>query len=141
LKSLAVMTMKGGSGKTTTALCLAVGLARRGHRVLAVDGDPQSNCSMTLLDGAPADPPTLGHVLLDQSDVEDAIRPTRVPGLDVLPSDAQLADAALLLSDGMGREKRMRAALEAVAARYDFAVVDSAPQMSLVSVNILNAVD
>ena len=141
MKSLAVMTLKGGAGKTTTALCLAVGLARRGHRVLAIDADPQSNMTMTLLDGDPAHPPTLGHVLLDQADVEDAIRPTRVKGLDVLPSDAQLADAALLLSDVMGREKRMRNALEAIADSYDYAVVDSAPQMSLVSVNVLNAVE
>ena len=141
MRSLAVMTLKGGAAKTTTALCLAVGLAQRGRRVLAVDGDPQSNASMTLLDGEPAPPPTLGHVLLDQAEVGDAIRRTRVLGLDLLPADPQLADAALLLSDVMGREKRLRSALAAVAGGYDFAVVDAAPQMSLVSVNILNAVD
>src|SRR4051812_24059141 len=136
---MAVITLKGGAGKTTTALCLAVGLARRGYRTLAVGGDSQANASMTLPDGGTPPTPTLGHVLLDQGDVGDAIRPTRVPGLDVLPSDAQLADAALLLSDQMGREKRLRSALESVAGGYDFAVIDSAPQMSLVTVNILNA--
>jgi chromosome partitioning protein len=141
VRSLAVVNLKGGSGKTCTTLCLAVGLARRGHRVLAIDADPQANTSMTLLDGAPADPPTLGHVLLDQVDAGEAIRGTRVPGLDVLPADPQLADAALLLSDVMGREKRLRSALAVVAGGYDFAIVDAAPQMSLVSVNVLNAVD
>jgi chromosome partitioning protein len=140
VRSLAVVNLKGGSAKTTTSLCLAVGLARRGRRVLAIDCDPQSNLSLTLLDGAPAEPPTLGHVLLDQVDVMDAVRPTRVPGLDVLPADAQLADAALLLADQMGREKRLRSALADVADRYDFVIADAAPQLNLVIINVLNAV-
>lgn len=140
MRTLAVVNLKGGSGKTTTALCLAVGIARRGLRVLAVDADPQANLSTTLLDGATADPPTLGHVLLDRAGPGGAIRPTRVPGLDVLPSDPQLADAALLLADQMGREKRLRSALAEVDGGYDVAIVDAAPQMSLVTVNVLNAV-
>jgi chromosome partitioning protein len=140
MRTIAVTNSKGGSAKTTTALGLAVGLARRGSRVLAIDADPQANLSMTLLDGASADPPTLAHVLLDRAGAGEAIRPTRIGGLDVLPSDAQLADAALLLADQMGRERRLRLALAEVSGRYDFVVVDSAPQMSLVAVNVLNAV-
>jgi chromosome partitioning protein len=138
MRSLAVVNLKGGSGKTTTALALAVGLARRGHRVLVADSDPQSNATMTLLDGATAEPPTLGHVLLDRAEAREAIRPTRVDGLHLLPADAQLADAALLLADQMGRERRLRNALHLVADDYDFVVVDSAPQLSLVTINVLN---
>lgn len=140
MRSIAVVNLKGGSAKTTTALCLAVGMARRGRRTLLVDADPQGNASLTMLEGQGAEPPTLGHVLLGRADVAEAIRPTRVAGLDVLPADSQLADAALLLADQMGREHRLRGAVEAVAGRYDALVVDCAPQMSLVTVNVLAAV-
>jgi chromosome partitioning protein len=140
VRSIAVVNLKGGSGKTTTALSLVVGMARRGLRTLLVDADSQGNASMTMLDGAAADPPTLGNVLMGQADALEAIRPTRAGGLDVLPSDARLADAALMLADQLGREHRFRVALETVADRYDVVVVDCPPQMSLVTVNVLAAV-
>lgn len=141
MRSFAVVNLKGGSGKTTTALCLAAGLAKRGRRVLLADADPQANATMTLLDGEAVDGPTLGHVLLDQADAEEAIRPTRLGHLDVLPADSSLADAALLLADQLGRERRLRPVLGDLAGDYDFVLVDAAPQMSLVSINVLNAVD
>lgn len=138
MRTLAIVNLKGGSGKTTTALCLAVGLAHDDRRVLFIDADPQANATMTLLDGDSADPPTLGNVLLDQGDITGAIRPSRVENLDILPADARLADAALLLADQLGRERRLRAAMRAVAGDYDFVVIDSAPTLSLVTINVLN---
>ncbi len=140
MQTIGVINQKGGSAKTTTALCLAVGLARRGRRTLLVDADSQGSATMTMLEGAAVDPPTLGNVLLDQADAHEAIRPTRVKGLDVLPSDAQLADVALLLADGMGREYRLRNALEFIRDDYDCVIVDCPPQTSLVVVNVLAAV-
>jgi chromosome partitioning protein len=115
-------------------------MARRGLHVLLVDADSQGNASMTMLDGQVVDPPTLGNVLLGQAVASDAIRPTRVKGLDILPADARLADAALLLADQLGREHRFRVAVERLAERYDAMVVDCPPQMSLVTVNVLTAV-
>ena len=140
MRTIAVINAKGGSAKTTTALCLAVGLAGRGRRTLLVDADAQGNASMTMLDGAAADPPTLGDVLLDRATADEAIRPTRVDGLDVLPADAGLADAALLLADRIGREHRLRGALGGLDGRYDAVVIDCPPQTSLVVVNVLAAV-
>jgi chromosome partitioning protein len=141
MKSLAVVNLKGGSGKTTTTLSVAVELARRGRRVLVIDADAQANATMTLLDGEAPDAPTLGHVLLGQGGVDDAIRETRIAHLDLLPADAQLADAALLLADQIGREHRLRAALKPIAPDYDHILVDCAPSMSLVTVNVLATVE
>jgi chromosome partitioning protein len=75
--------------------------------------------------------------LLDESEASEAIRPSRVKRVDILPADARLADATLLLSEQLGRERRLRQAL-AGYDDYDFVVIDSAPQMSLVTVNVLN---
>jgi chromosome partitioning protein len=140
MRSIAVANWKGGSGKTTTALCLAVGMARRGLRTLLIDADSQGNASLTMLDGEAAASPTLGDVLLGRADADEAIRPTRAGGLSILPADRSLADAALLLADKVGREHRLRVALAGIAHRFDVAIVDCPPQLSLTTVNVLAAV-
>ncbi len=140
MRSIAVVNLKGGSGKTTTALSLAAGMARRGIRTLLVDADSQGNATLTMLDGRAADPPTLGNVLLGQAEIADAVRPTRIAGLDILPADSRLADAALLLAEHLGREHRLRVALERARLPHGVMVVDCPPQMSLVTVNVLAAV-
>jgi chromosome partitioning protein len=143
VRTIAVLNIKGGVGKTTTAINLAIGLARhlpKGKRLLLIDGDSQSNSSLTMLDGKPAIGPTIGAVLLDEVDIIEAIRPSRVPGVDLLPADGSLADATLLLADQLGREQRLKSALGTVEGRYDVVVVDSPPRLDLVSVNIMNAV-
>ena len=140
MRRIAVINAKGGSGKTTTALCLAVGLTRRGRRTLLVDADAQGNATMTALDGQAPEPPTLANVLMDPEMVAEAIRPTRLDRLDVLPADAQLADAALLLDKAIGRETRLRDALAGLGGRHDAVVVDCPPQTSLVVLNVLAAV-
>jgi chromosome partitioning protein len=140
MRSIAIVNLKGGSAKTTTALCLAVGAAMRGLRVLLVDADPQGNASTVMLDGKPAADPTLAHVLLDQVEPHDAIRSSRIKGLDVLPADGKLADATLVLADQLGRERRLGVALQTIAGDYDLVIVDAAPQLSLVGINVLNAV-
>ena len=131
------MSEKGGVAKTTTAINVAVGLARRGHRTLLVDVDPQANASLVLTEGRGAEPPTLAAVLLGEATAAAAIRPTAVPGLDLLPADVSLADAGLALADQIGRERRLRVALEEVEGRYDFVILDTSPQRSLLTVNAL----
>jgi chromosome partitioning protein len=140
MRTFAVVNLKGGSGKTTTALCLAVGMAGRGLRTLIIDADPQANATMTMFDGGPAAAPTLAHVLLDRATADEAIRPTRLERVDILPADAQIADAALMLADEMGRERRLREAMTPVEGRYDVVIADAAPQLNLVGINLLNYV-
>ena len=127
-------------GETTTALSLAVGAAMRDLRVLLIDGDPQANATMTMLDGQPVEDPTIGHVLLDQAEAHEAIRATRVQGVDIIPADAKLADAALMLSDQLGRERRLRGAMLPLEGDYDLVIIDAAPTMGLVTINVVNYV-
>ena len=140
MRSIAWLSEKGGTAKTTSAINSAVGLAKLGHRVLLVDADPQANATMVLLEGRPAEASTLAHVLIDQTDAADAIRPTRTEGLDVLPSDTLLADANVALASELGRERRLKLALEGLDAGYDFVVIDTSPQRTLINVNVLNYV-
>jgi chromosome partitioning protein len=137
MRRIGFVSEKGGVAKTTTALNVAVGLARRGHRTLLVDVDPQANASLVLTQGRGADPPTLGAVLLGEAEAADAIRPTAVTGLDLLPADVSLADANLALADQIGRERRLRVALEDVEGRYEYVLLDTSPQRSLLTVNAL----
>src|SRR3954463_9486312 len=114
MRRIAWVSEKGGAGKSTSAINTAVGLAKLGHRTLLVDLDPQGNATMVMLEGRGAEPPTVADLLLGQADAEDAIRPTAVPGLDLTPADATLADANLALAGELGRERRLRLALEPV---------------------------
>jgi chromosome partitioning protein len=142
MRTIAIVNHKGGVGKTTTALNLAVGLARRlrkGRRLLFIDGDAQGNASTTLLDGKAPNKPTLTHVLLDDADATEAVRPSRYPGIDILPADPSLADCTVWLADQIGREQRLRTALQPLGDPYDLVIIDAPPAMSLVSVNILRA--
>ena len=140
MRSIAWISEKGGTGKTTCAINSAVGLAKRGNHVLLVDTDPQANASLVLLEGKPAEAPTLSAVLLDTADASEAIRSTRTAGLDLLPADVSLADAGLGLASMIGRESRLRVALAEVSGRYDFIVVDTSPTRSLLTINALVAV-
>lgn len=143
MTTIACLNWKGGSGKTTTALALATGLAARlpkRQRVLLLDCDPQSNASMVLLEGETPEAPTMADVMLNEADASDAIRSTRIDRLDVLPADGRLADVALLLADELARERRLRTALRPVEDTYSYCVVDSPPQLSLLTVNVLQFV-
>jgi chromosome partitioning protein len=114
---------------------------RKGRRLLFIDGDAQGNATTTLLDGKAPNRPTLTQVLLDDADVSEATRPSRYPGIDLLPADQSLADCTVWLADQIGREQRLRTALQSVGDPYDLIIVDAPPAMSLVSVNILHAVE
>jgi len=144
MRSIACLNFKGGSSKTTTALALAAALTHRlpkHQRILAVDCDPQCNLSAVLMDGKHAEAPTLTDVLLEEANIADAVRPTRLKGLDVLPACERLADCTMLLADEMGKERRLRMALRELSDAYTTVIVDASPALTLLSVNVLGAVD
>jgi chromosome partitioning protein len=141
VRSIAWLSEKGGVGKTTIAVNTAVAMAKSGRRVLFVDVDPQANASMIFQEGRAGDGPTLFHVLTNEAEIADSIRSTSTENLDLVAADGLLADANVLLVSQLGREKRLRVAIQSIAERYDILVCDTSPQRSLLSVNVLNAVD
>jgi chromosome partitioning protein len=130
---LAVFNHKGGTGKTTTAVTIAAGLAGRGKRVLLVDTDAQGNVSVSL--GANAER-SLYHVLVMGLRVADAVRVVR-PNLDLLASNETLAAAELYLAGRQNRDRVLCERLSAAAAGYDYVVLDCSPSLSLMNQNAL----
>jgi chromosome partitioning protein len=132
--TIAVLSQKGGTGKTTTVRTLADVLRRRGMRVLAVDLDPQGNLS-DYFDVPPEAQPTVSDVLMGRATMADAQHD------GVVPANLTLAEAELSLAGKMGRELTLRKALGSVADDWDLVLVDCPPSLGLLTVNALVAAD
>jgi chromosome partitioning protein len=136
-RRIAIFNHKGGTGKTTTSVSLAAGLAERGLRVLLVDTDSQGNVSVSL--GAKADK-TLYHVLVMGIRPRDAAIAVR-PNLDLLASNETLAAAELYLAGRQNRDRILRDRLAPGFEGYDVVVLDCSPSLSLMNQNALVASD
>jgi chromosome partitioning protein len=130
---LAVFNHKGGTGKTTTSVSIAAGLATRNKKVLLVDTDAQGNVGVSLRVAAT---PSLYHVLVMGLDVEQAVTHVR-DGLDLLPSNESLAAAELYLAGRQNRDRVLKSRLEKAAESYDFVILDCSPSLSLMNQNAL----
>jgi chromosome partitioning protein len=136
-RRIAIASLKGGVGKTASAMAIAVGLAKRGLRTLLVDADQQANSTWSIMGGQGSDPPTLSAVLTREAMAADVIRQTTTPGLDLLPADGSLGGVNVALAQELGRDTRLRSALAPIDGRYDYIVYDSGPQMTTVLANVL----
>jgi chromosome partitioning protein len=136
---LVVSNQKGGVGKTTTAISLGAAMVGRGQRVLLVDLDPQANATSGLGISKERANGIYG-VLLRERPLEEAIVPTALAGLDLVPSGPDMAGAEVELVPVMAREYRLRGALRG-AADYDIVIVDCPPSLGLLTVNALAAGD
>ncbi len=130
---LAVFNHKGGTGKTTSAVSVAAGLALAGKRVLLVDTDAQGNVAVSL--GATSER-SLYHVLVMGLGIQQAVKSVR-ENLDLLPSNETLAAAELYLAGRQNRDRVLRERLHAATAHYDFVVIDCSPSLSLMNQNAL----
>lgn len=138
---IAVANQKGGVGKTTTVINLSAYLADAGKRVLTVDIDPQGNTTTGLgVDKAHCDS-SIYDVLMGESRMMEALVPTEVPSLHVIPATLDLAGAEIELTGLDRREVRLKVALEPIRNRYDFVFVDCPPSLGLLTINALTAAD
>lgn len=134
---IAVLNQKGGTGKTTTAVHVAAGLAAEGRRVLLMDLDAQGHVGVSL--GVRSER-TLSHVVLEQLDPGRASVPV-TPNLDVLTADHTLATVEIFLArQGEGRHRILRSRLTS-ATEYDYVILDCGPSLSLLNLNALTYAD
>ena len=137
---LTVSNQKGGVGKTTTCVNLAAELGRLGYSVLAVDIDPQANCTSGLGISPEDFELSLYDVLLGEAEAKDAVLPTKWEGVSLLPATIDLAGAEIELASVISRETRLRRHLRSLDS-FDLAIVDCPPSLGMLTINALVASD
>ena len=131
MRRLVITNLKGGVGKTTTAVNLAAGLARRFHerdeRVLLIDLDPQTEASASSWLGAPDGSALFLEVLQENGQLYDLVWPTGVPGLDLIPGHPSLARAEAMLAGEPGSETVLGRRVRDLPPRWSLVIVDTPP--------------
>ena len=140
-KIIAVTNQKGGVGKTTTCVNLAAYLADAKKKVLLIDMDPQGNGCSSLAVEAQDEQKSIYEVLLGECNIKDAIYPSVMKNLDVVPSTVDLSAAEVDLVYMDNREKILKEALLGIKGLYDYIFIDCPPSLGLLTVNALTATD
>lgn len=136
---IAISNQKGGVGKTTTSVNIAACLAAAEKRVLLIDMDPQSNAGSGLGIYPKDYEQSMYHVLVHETPITDVVLHTELKFLDIAPANQDLSGAEIELVTAIGREARLKDALESVSSIYDFIIIDTPPTLGILTVNALTA--
>lgn len=134
-KIISVANQKGGVGKTTTAVNLAACLAAANRRTLLIDLDPQGNSTSGLGISKDGDLISTYHVLMGDVVADQAVLPTDIENLFLMPANINLAGAEVELVGEIARELKLRKALGSIASQYDFILIDTPPSLGLLTIN------
>ncbi|MBA3490178.1 MAG: ParA family protein [Longispora sp.] len=137
---ISVANQKGGVGKTTTTVNIAVALALHGSRVMVIDLDPQGNCSTGLGVDHHVGVPSIYETLIDNMPLDEVARQVEgIPNLICVPATIDLAGAEIELVSVVARESRLKRAIEAYPEKLDYVLIDCPPSLGLLTVNALVA--
>lgn len=140
-KIIAICNQKGGVGKTTTSINLAAYLAIAGKKVMLIDLDPQANATSGIGVNKHDIQKSTYHILLEEVKLGEILQKTAIENLILAPSNLDLTGAEVELVGALGREYRLKRALQLEKDNYDFMIIDSPPSLGLLTINGLCAAD
>ncbi|MCH5267556.1 MAG: ParA family protein [Lachnospiraceae bacterium] len=138
---IAISNQKGGVGKTTTSINLSACLAEKGKRILVIDIDPQANTTSGLGIDKTKIEHTTYELLMDETTIWEAMTPSVIKGLTVIPSERSLSAAEIELINASNREYVLKKEVDKVRDNYDYVIIDCPPSLSLLTVNAMTTAD
>jgi chromosome partitioning protein len=140
-KIIVVCNQKGGTGKTTSAINIASYLALAGKKIMLIDLDPQANATSGMGINKHNVQKSTYHVLLEELDIKEVLQTTAIKNLWIAPANLDLTGAEVELVGALGREYRLKRALQKERENFDFIIIDSPPSLSLLTINGLCVAD
>ncbi|MGR3175717.1 MAG: ParA family protein [Candidatus Scalindua sp.] len=140
MRSIAFINQKGGVGKTTSTANVGACLATLGKKVLLIDLDPQANMSMHLGINVNGKDLSIYQLICGKKKVTEILTKTAISGLDMIPSDIDLASAEIELVNTVGRETIVKFYLDELLDKYDYVLIDCPPSLGLLTLNALTIV-
>lgn len=141
MNKIAFCNQKGGVAKTTSAVNIAAYLAKLGRKTLLIDLDPQANATSGTGFDKNIKERSIYNILHEDNTMDEAIRPTEIERLFMVPSSIDLTGAEVELVNAMGRERRLKKALEEMQEDFDWVLLDCPPSLGLLTINGLTAAD